>query len=878
MKIKKIILVVLFSILTLGNNQHSSIHAEKEVVEETIHEYVPQIKRSSVSKDESTIQRDAELYLQKKYGTTEWTEGKHNTTETVSNAIPIEMQMTNKYKDTVIQAICKELGLKSTYGGCGPIAMIGMADFFARYLGYTEIIQNPDDLEQQKELIREFLNIIPTSEIKDNDPQGTGKQTLALPWDCESGFNKIMKKHNLENTIHATDMGFLFVFKNEKIAKIKEQVDKGLPVTLYTALAGDGKLGNHYVNVYGYSDWTGKDQNGKTITHTMLQFRMNWGESYDDTLYMDSDILGSFFTGIIYYDITYKYQVLPDMFFQGFKNEQNQGQYFNEVVERPLSISEPLVKMSFMTRRLRCSYLNQGYLVLSANRDNHDTAYLEFEFEEDIRQVGLNLWKWSENERFGADASLRLEYFDKNTNRWEIAKDIDISTLPLKENMPKAILTILPKATNKIKIIVENEGITTDRNKGRIVIESVDAYFDTYNQFYMPHEHKFDKRFVYNDKSTHWAYCECGIGTMQQHIIIEGIDECIACGGEVPSHEHIWNLEGYNDNYHKLYCNCGATQEQNHTTIIEDGIEKCQYCDYTHAHQYLCESYNDIQHKMYCGCGDFYLENHALFEENNIVKCQYCDYSHTHQYLCEQYNDTKHKKYCECGDFYLENHNMTEASHAHSTIICLDCGMSQDSGHIFTKRYGNKDMMEHVAYCECGESITEEHEFTDYFINDENYHELFCRCGNSLMYEHTFDHRYELKDDNTHIAYCECGATQEQNHTTIIEDGIEKCQYCNYEKEHIHQYTYEEYDEVKHEVYCECGENYREAHVIDNPATGHFTIKCNYCDARIDIGCIYKDHYAYYSENEHLAYCICGDVILKEHTYNEDGTCIYCNG
>ncbi len=38
---------------------------------------------------------------------------RHNTTETVSNAKPIEMQCTNLYEESVIKALCKELGLKS---------------------------------------------------------------------------------------------------------------------------------------------------------------------------------------------------------------------------------------------------------------------------------------------------------------------------------------------------------------------------------------------------------------------------------------------------------------------------------------------------------------------------------------------------------------------------------------------------------------------------------------------------------------------------------------------------------------------------------------------------------------------------------------------
>ena len=52
-----------------------------------------------------------------------------------------------------------------------------------------------------------------------------------------------MKKHNLENTIHATNY---FKSKDEVLSKIKETIDDGLPVTLYTLNSGSGDLGNHY--------------------------------------------------------------------------------------------------------------------------------------------------------------------------------------------------------------------------------------------------------------------------------------------------------------------------------------------------------------------------------------------------------------------------------------------------------------------------------------------------------------------------------------------------------------------------------------------------------------------------------------------------------
>lgn len=649
MKTRKIIIAVIFSILILGSNQYSSVHAKKEEIEETIHEQVPQIKRSSVSLDESTWQLNVESYLQSKYGTQDWYREEYNTTEKVLNVKPIEMQNANLYEKAVIEGICKELGLKSTYGGCGPIAMIGMADFFARCFGYDEIIKNPDDLEQQKQLIREFLNPKIISTIEVNDPKGNGKQTLALPWDCANGFNEVMKNHHLENTIQAVDMGFWGVSKYEKIEKIKEQVDKGLPVTVYTALAGDGYLGNHYVNVYGYEDWIGKDQNGEDITHTMLQFRMNWGPGYTDPLYMDSDILSSFITGVIYYDVVYKYQCLPAMLFQGFKNEHNQGQYFNEVVEQPLSIINPEETIHFMTRRLRCSYIDQGYFVLSANRDSHDTAYLELEFEEDVRQVGLNLNLWSYKERFGSDTSLRLEYFDKTENTWKIEREINALLLPLKEEVSQTNLTLLPKDVNKIRIIVENKGITTDRNKGRIVIDFIDIYFDTHNQVYKPHEHSFYDHFVYDDEFYHWAYCQCGVGSRLPHILIEGSDICLACREKAHVHSHTWKLENYNPNYHEAYCECG----------------------------------------------DYILEEHS------------------YTYLCEPIDEGKHQLKCMCGSIHIELHDIGEVATGHCTGKCQSCGADVLILHIFKDHYEPYDENEHLAYCICGDVILKEHIYSE---------------------------------------------------------------------------------------------------------------------------------------------------------------------
>ena len=652
MKIKKFVLTIIFSILALSNIQYNSVHAEKEEIEETIYEQAPQIKKSSASKDESTLQIDVEKYLQTKYGIQNWYKENSNTTEKVLGIKPIEMK-SSAFLGARLDNAMIAAEKKTTYPGCGPVAIIGMVDFFARCFGYNEISVNPDNSILQEEIAEEVLRNIYTWDV---DTTNYGKQTMSLPWDCANGFNEVMKNHHLENTIQAVDMGFWGVSKYEKIKKIKEQVDKGLPVTLYTALAGDGALGNHYVNVYGYEDWHGKDQNGRSITHTMLEIRSNWGKEPTIPTYMDSNILDSFITGIIYYDVVYKYQSLPDMLFMTFKNEHNQGQYFNEVVEHPLSIINPEETINFMTRRLRYSYIDQGYFVLSANRDNHDTAYLELEFEEDVRQVGLNLNLWSHKERFSSNTSLRLEYFDKTENVWKIGREINALLLPLKEEVSKTNLTLLPKDVNKIRIIVENKGITTDRNKGRIVIDSIDIYFDIYNQVYKPHEHSFNDHFVYDDEFYHWAYCKCGRGIQLPHILIEGNDICLGCREKAHVHNHTWKIENYNQNEHKAYCECG-------NYILEE-----------HSYTYLCEPIDEGKHQLKCMCGSVHIESHDIGESNVghcTRNCQYCGADvlilHIFKDHYELYDENEHLAYCICGDVILKEHTYNEDE------ICIYC-------------------------------------------------------------------------------------------------------------------------------------------------------------------------------------------------------------
>lgn len=81
-------------------------------------------------------------HLVSKYSDYTWYQDNYTSTKDVSSAIPINMQGINFPKSEIQQAIINT-GVASSYGGCGPIAMMGILDYFARYLGYNEIMEDP---------------------------------------------------------------------------------------------------------------------------------------------------------------------------------------------------------------------------------------------------------------------------------------------------------------------------------------------------------------------------------------------------------------------------------------------------------------------------------------------------------------------------------------------------------------------------------------------------------------------------------------------------------------------------------------------------------------------------------------------------------------
>ena len=370
-------------------------------------------------------------YLNDNYSNYNWIRDEKNCslTSDVSNHIPIEMQSIYFPTSDINKAITSA-GVENytSYGGCGPIASLGILDYFSRYLGYDEIISNPQNSNMRINLASEVLTNTHFSIFGDEN------NTLVWPWDYSNCFNKIMSNHGLSNIISSSDQWTLFGGQQENYWKqIVDNIDNGLPVTLFTGLVcGDGDFSKHYTNIYGYETWTGlcKDSNEK-ITKNFIKARLNWGRSSE--YYCDADILNCGQLGIITYDVNYNnnYKFYAYDFAEEFVNTDNRGQYFFYTINEPVYLTNGKV---LQTSRLRTSYIENQYLVLSPNRKNAGTSYLDITFPNYVSKLSFTASMWS-NLEGAINEDFKIQYYD---NGWMDHVNIDTYNLSTLKNYPNS--------------------------------------------------------------------------------------------------------------------------------------------------------------------------------------------------------------------------------------------------------------------------------------------------------------------------------------------------------------------------------------------------------------------------------------------------------
>jgi hypothetical protein len=102
-------------------------------------------------------------------------------------------------------------------------------------------------------------------------------------------------------------------------------------------------------------------------------------------------------------------------------------------------------------------------------------------------------------------------------------------------------------------------------------------------------------------------------------------------------------------------------------------------------------------------------------------------------------------------------------------------------------------------------------------------HFITCECGYEGYMPHVYDHSIGAQVGSQHYVYCACGASTLENHI----------------------YTEVYYNASQHKVVCECGAFTYSSHS-------------------------YIKRYTSINDNQHTAYCACGDSITENHTRATD--------
>jgi hypothetical protein len=368
---------------------------------------------------------DVGSYLNENFTDYYWIRDTNNCclTSEVSSAIPVEMQSDYFPTSDINQAITiANVGNYTSYGGCGPIAAMGIFDYFSRYLGYSELINDPTNTYQRISLAAEVLTHTNFSIF------GNQNNTLVWPWDYASCFNDVADNHGLSSILSCSCSWTLFGGNKENYWNtIVENIDQGIPVTLFTGLcSGDGEFSQHYTNIYGYDTWVGiPSSGGERLTKTFIKARLNWGRG--EEYFCNADILDNGQVGLITYAINYgnHYSFYDHDFAEEFVNDSGGGQYFFYEKSTQVSFSGG---QTVQTKRLRTSYIENQYLVLSPNRLNAGAAYLDIAFPHRIPKLVFDVAMWSSLE--GAiNEDFTIQYYD-GTN-WQDRISLALTKFPL---------------------------------------------------------------------------------------------------------------------------------------------------------------------------------------------------------------------------------------------------------------------------------------------------------------------------------------------------------------------------------------------------------------------------------------------------------------
>jgi len=479
-----------------------------------------------------------ETYLSHKYvKSNSWELVDGNSTINVNGGAPVNIHSDFFPSEDIEDAINETKKINkdyaSSYGGCGPIAMIGILDYYSRNFGYTSIMEDPYNSNDRIKLATDVFLNVETSEIgmgskednnenQDDDDEENQEEenkkesyTYTSPSDYAKGFNDLATKYNINNEISATSYGIMT--GSNKLKKVIDSIDKGIPVTMYNGAIGKGKgcFSAHYVNIFEYQKWIGYDVNGKLVENYFFNTMVNFGYAKNDDYYdynehqgnlpriCDAEMLNLLLTGIITYDVKNNNQIIKKSDFLDISNLSS-----NEI---PFS-KNVLTNNKFLFNVISYgSEIINNYYVLLPKSNSNNFAYINFNLDFTIKAINIDLSYLTEYENINTELFLEAYY----NNQWNLIHTFNLENFSFDPLSPSNYYFSFIEEVSSIRIKASSNESETNSSISFVIGDINFFTNDTIEYHYECDYINYENHSDYYHKSI----CECGEYVLEEHYL-----------------------------------------------------------------------------------------------------------------------------------------------------------------------------------------------------------------------------------------------------------------------------------------------------------------------------------------------------------------------
>lgn len=388
----------------------------------------------------------------------------------VSGHQPVSIGSDSFPESDVVSALAGTTVENSTYGGCGPRAIIGILDYYARYLGYSEFMANPNLSTDRIALAHSVFESVANLDF--NWVPNVGG-TFVGPLSYKACIDSVIYNNSLSSILKTNmNLNTSYGQKDYYLNMIIDNIQHGTPTTIGTFNANyNNSFAKHYFNVFGIETWVGTNPlTNEVMTKKLLICKANFTNNNTIQYYLDYDLLDVPYFVLYSYRIDFDEEYVTNaQSYSSFVNANGGGQYFYYEKYGSISLDE---YKSISFNRLRCSYILNQYLVLSPKRIDAGIAHLYLN-PSTIRShyLRFDAALWSDYEEI-ENQSFFVEYYGSDA-QWHHLIDYDLNVFSTNRDYKLSFNVLCPRDAHGIRFKTIQPNPSGTCNRGRIVLDNI---------------------------------------------------------------------------------------------------------------------------------------------------------------------------------------------------------------------------------------------------------------------------------------------------------------------------------------------------------------------------------------------------------------------